>query len=216
MVRQHALTCIPTVGLSLVLSLSCAAEEKKPVKIIEPKNKNEAARSASIDSEKYQLGFYQGILAVEDFNTNLLSGLTFTYLLNEQFIIQTNYAVSDVGKSTFEEREGLNFLSDEQRKLSYFNLLGGYKLYTARSFLASRLKFDSDVYVLAGLGNWDYADQSNTGISLGMSYRVVFTDWLVSSIDFRDHIYDSRDVFGEADSKTTQNLELSISVNVMF
>ncbi len=191
-------------------------QETRPITIIEPKQQSEPAKSAAIDTERYQLGLYLGTLSVEDFNANLMVGLSLTYLIDANFIGQINYAQSDVGRSTFERREGFDFLTDEQRVLKYFNLIGGYKVFTARSFLGARFKFDSDLYVTGGLGRMNFAGEGNVAFALGASYRVVITDWAVVNVDFKDHFFKGADVFGDDDLKTSQNLEFSVGFNALF
>lgn len=207
----------------LVLSLSlfawapkALAQEPKPVKIIEPKNQSTPVRSATIDTEKFQAGVYFGLLAVEDFNSNSIMGLSFSYQINPNYLVMANYGRSEVGKATFERREGLNFLADKDREFSYLSVLGGYKLFTARSFLGARRKYDSDIYLLGGLGSMSFAGESNIGFTLGASYRVVFTDWLVVNLDLKDHFFKSKDVFGDDELKSTQNLEFVLGFNALF
>lgn len=204
------------VGLGLLLPLSGVAQESRPVTIIKPKKQPVPTKPAKIDTEKYQAGVFFGSLSVEDFNTNLIQGVSFSYQVHKDYLILLHYGSSDVARSTFERREDMNFLSDADRELSYWTLSGGYRLFNSRSFLGANFKYDSDIYLLAGLGEMDYAGHKGSGFSLGASYRVVFTDWLVGTLDIKDHIYETRDVFGLGDTKTTQNIELSIGFNVMF
>lgn len=200
----------------MLIPLAGLAQTSSGVKIIEPKKQPTPAKSAKIDTEKFQAGFYVGTLSVEDFNTNLMTGLSFSYQLTDDYLVLLNYGTSDVGRSTFERREEINFLSDEQRSLSYLTLSAGYKLFTARSFFGKNKKYDSDIYLLAGFGEMDYAGEKGNGVSVGASYRVVFTDWMVTTVDIKNHIYDARDVFGLSGTKTTQNIEFSIGINALF
>ncbi len=207
---------IVSLALGLLLPVAASAQESKDVRIIDPKKTPTPAKPAAIDTEKFQVGVYSGYLSVEDFNTNALKGLSFGYQLTDSVLLLLNHGLSEVDRSTFERREQLNFLSKSQRKLSYTELLGGYKLFTSRSFFGADHKYDSDLYLLAGLGQMDFAGETGSGISVGASYRIVFTDWLVSTLEFKDHIYDTRDVFGLNNSKTTQNIEFSIGFHALF
>lgn len=188
----------------------------RSVKIIEPKERSHSTKSAIIDTEKFQLGAYAGVLAVEDFNASALVGISFSYQLSESYLLLAQYGTADVGKATIEKRDDLVFLTESQRTFSYFSLLGGYKLYSARSFLGPKHKYDSDIYLLGGLGNMDYAGVNNLGVTVGASYRVVFTDWLVASADIKNHIYKANNVFSDKDTKTTQNIEFSLGLNALF
>lgn len=209
--RLATVSCL----LALCAPLLALAQESKPITIIEPKQQPRAVKSATIDTEKFQLGATLGTLAVEDFNNNLLTGLSATYQLHKSWLLAASYATSEVGRSTFEKREGLDFLTDAQREFSYFSLGAGYRLYAARSFWGASRKYDSDIYVFGGLGSYDFAGDSNPGFNLGVSYRVVLTDWLVATADFKDHIVEVNDVFGSG-TKRTQNLEFSFGLNALF
>lgn len=200
----------------LALPLMGHAEAAKPIKIIEPNKKAEPAKPAMIDTEKFQAGLYVGMLSVEGFNNNPVSGLSLSYQLNKNTLLLANYATSTVTRTTYEKREDLDFLSPSQREFRYVTLSGGYKLFTARSFFDEKHKYDSDVYLIAGIGNMTFAGNSGLGWSLGASYRVVFTDWLVVTADFRNHIFDTESVFNPTSSKLTQNLEWSIGFNALF
>lgn len=210
--RKRFFSC----ALGLLLPIQGLTQGSDPVTIIEPRQQPVPAKAAKIDTEKFQVGVYLGSLSVEDFNTNLVQGLSFSYQLHDDYLLLLHYGQSDVERSTFERREELNFLSDSDRELSYLVLSGGYRLFSARSFLGENFKYDSDVYLLAGFGELDYAGYKGSGFTLGASYRLVATDWLVTTLDIKDHIYESRDVFGLGDPRTTHNIEFSIGLNALF
>jgi len=181
--------------------------------IIEPEKKPSAVKAAQIDTEKFELGIGLGVINVEDFNSNLSSGLSFTYHVSDLIIAQANYGSSKVSQATFEELNASDFISDSDRNFRYFSLSGGYKVLKGRSFFGRNTKLNTDIYILAGLGQYDFADNSKTGLMLGGSYRTVLTDWLVMNMDIRDHIA-NRDFIG--DSKTTHNTEFVVGLNALF
>jgi outer membrane beta-barrel protein len=185
--------------------------DQKTVRIIEPKKDVPVAKAAAIDDERFELGLFTGLLAVEDFNTNPVLGISFTYHINPRFIAQLNYGSSEVGKSSSEKFSSTNFLT--QRDFTYYNALAGYRLLRGRSFFGKNTKYNSDIFLLAGFGSVDFAGESNTSLVLGTSYRVVLTDSLVANIDFRGHSFD-RDLLG--DSKSTFNTEFALGLNFLF
>lgn len=187
------------------------ADGSQSVKVIEPKNKVSIAKSAAIDTERFQLGAFVGFLAVEDFNNNPSYGLSLNYQISSKYLAQINYATSTVNKATFEG--DLDFLSSSDRNLSYYNIAVGYQLFSARTFIGAKRKYDTDIYLLAGVGSADFAGDSNTSFMLGASYRIVLTDWLVWNIDIRDHLF-NREFLN--DKKMTQNIEFASGLNVLF
>lgn len=197
--------------------LFAQAQENGPIKIVEPNKKVTPVKAAQIDTEKFQVGAYFGLLSVEDFNSNFVSGISVSYQLTPDWLVMANYGQTEVKQSSFERRssfeEGLLF----DRDWSYINLLGGYKLFTSRSFLGKSRKYDSDIYLFAGLNQVDFNEESDAGITLGASYRVVFTDWLVFNFDFRDHLVNRQNPYIDTkDEKLTQNLELTFGVHALF
>jgi outer membrane beta-barrel protein len=185
----------------------------KPIKVIEPNKTVTTVQAAAIDTEKFELGAYVGLLSVEDFNTNPVTGLSLSYHINRKFIAQVNYGISTVSRAAFEEVAGGNYLDDDEYDFEYINLLAGYNLIDGRSFLGKRHKFNSAIYLLAGVADVSFAGNDKTGMVLGISYRAVITDWLTMNLDLRDTIVDRE--FLE-DEKKTNNTEMLIGVNALF
>ena len=197
--------------------LMAHAQTSAPIKVIEPQRQTSTKTAVRIDTERFQVGAYTGLLSVEDFSASILAGLSANYRISNRFMIQTNYATSSIERSNFEKREQLDFLTSDERTLTYANLLAGYKIFDARSFLGTQRKYDSNIYLLAGPTQVDFAGLSSTGFTLGMSYRFAVTDWLVTTMDVRDHIFSRSEIYSGDDSeKLTQNLEFSIGINAMF
>jgi outer membrane beta-barrel protein len=188
---------------------------KKPIKIIEPNKTVTTVQAAAIDTEHFELGAYVGLLSVEDFNTNPVTGLSLSYHINKSFLAQLNYGTSTVANPAYEEKLLGNSLTSAGYDFKYVNLLAGYNLLDGRSFLGKNYKFNSAIYLLAGFAKVDFADQSNNGFVVGASYRVVITDWLTVNLDLRDTNV-KRDLSNFKDPKQTNNTEMFIGVNALF
>lgn len=206
------------LGLAFGLSTSLAGAndgdiEIKPVKVVDPKVERREVSGAAIDTESFEIGAYTGFLSVEDFNTNLLYGISGSYHLTDRWILQVNYGQSKVEKSTYEDIVGGSFLKSSDRDFEYIDLVAGYNIFPGRSFFGANSRYNSGVYLLAGVGNTSFGGDDNFTLLLGSSYRVVITDWLVGNLDFRDHIVD-REFLG--DSKTSHNIEMSLGLNFLF
>src|SRR5690606_39298791 len=109
------------------ISLGTAAHtygnsDSKPVTVIEPDKKMPSVRVAAIDTEKFELGAYAGLLCVEDFNTNPVTGISFTYHINRKFIAQSNYGVSTVGNAAFEKVADGKCLAEDDQDLVHVEL----------------------------------------------------------------------------------------------
>lgn len=196
-------------------TISDISDDGDSVRIIDPKKEVPVAKSAAIDTEKFELGLFTGFLAVEDFNSNLSYGLSFSYHITPAFLAQINYGESEVGRATFEDNagDGRTFLRDSDRTFEYYNILAGYRILRGRSFFGANKKYNSDVYLLAGVGSVDFAGDSNSSIVVGTSYRVVLTDALVANFDIRGHSV-KRNFLD--DDKRTFNAEYVFGLNFLF
>ncbi len=188
-------------------------DDSESVRIIEPKKEVPVAKSAAIDTEKFELGLFGGFLAVENFSTNLAWGASFSYHITPSFMAQINYSESDVDKATFEDVANANFLNDDDRVFKSYNLLAGYRILRGRSFIGVNKKYNSDIYLLAGFGSVDFAGESNTSFVVGSSYRVVLTDSIVANFDIRGHSVESNFL---DDNKRTFNVEYALGFNFLF
>ena len=187
--------------------------EGSSITIIEPDKKVKKAQFAAIDTERFELGVYTGTLSVEDFGNSQVTGFSFNYHINSRFLAQIGYGQSDVGRAAFEDALGRDFLSESDKEFNYTSASVGYQLFYGRSFFGARNKFNSHIYITAGVENVEFAGDTNTGIVLGTTYKVVATDWLTWNIDLRNHIFDREFL---AEKKTTQNIELAIGLNFLF
>jgi hypothetical protein len=185
----------------------------KRTPIIEPTNQPKPVKVAKIDTEKFELGAFIGLLNIEDFNTNPVLGISFSYHYKPNILAQINHGRSTASHASFEENSGLNFLASSDYDFTYTELLAGYRVLRGRSFMGKNVKLDSDIYLLAGLSQNSFADNSKIGYSFGASYRTVLTDTITVNIDFKDHIF-NREFIG--DGKTTHNTELTIGLNILF
>ncbi len=204
-------------GLSLYALAATGADESnvgiKPIKIIEPKDKHRVIKDATIDTESFEVGAFAGFISVEDFSANAVFGISGAYHFLDKMLLIASYGQSDVEKATFEKLAGGSFLADEDRKFKYYDLQFGYNLFPGKSFFGESRNFNSGIYLLAGVGNSTFADDTNLTFIIGSSYRMVVTDWLTWNIDFRDRIF-NRDFLD--DKKTTHNIEFSSGLNYLF
>ncbi len=205
-----SLVCCP---FSLVWSQNTGENTPPPVRVVEPDKKTDSAHAAIRDTERYEFGIYTGLLSVEDFNTNPLLGFAFVYHVNDNLFAQVNYGSSKVSRATFEDVADQNFLSSGDRRFNYLTLSGAWQIMHGRSYYRTTGKYNSGFYLTAGLGNVEFAGNSELDIVVGASYRIIRTDWLALNFDYRNHIF-SREFIG--DDKQTMNNEFVLGFNFFF
>lgn len=205
-------TLLSCALLALTATTSAQGDdEKTPVKIIEPNKSAPQLHAAAIDTEKFELGAYTGLISIEDFNTNVVTGVAFSYHLSNRFIAQAHYGKTEVDQAAFEKIANGKFLSDYD--FTYVDLALGYKLLDGRSFMGKRHKYNSALYLLGGASEVSFADNSEIGLVLGSSYRSVITDWLTLNFDIRNTTVDM-ELIGV--SRKTNNTELNVGLNALF
>lgn len=182
--------------------------------IITPDMERREIEEDILDREDFEIGVFAGILSVEDFGSNTVTGVRLAYHVTEDFFLETTYAQSTLQETSFERLSGSTPLfTDEQRELSYYNLSVGYNILPGEVFIGSNWAFNSNVYVLLGAGNTSFADEEHFTYSFGAGMRIFLTDWLALHADVRDHIF-SHDLLGE--EITTQNLEVHMGLTLFF
>jgi len=211
-------------GLLLTLVLTCStlplsevaaqSDEGTDGSLIEPQVDRVDFDESLIDSYDIELAIYAGFLAVENFDTNLVTGLKIGYHISEDFFVQASLGRSEVGETSFEKLTGgAPLLSSSERQVEYYLVSLGFNLFPGEAFVTDSTTFNSVFYVSGGLGSTRFAGDDRYTIGLAAGYRTLFADGFSVDVEMRDLIFDM-DIFGE--EETTHNLELTVALNVFF
>jgi len=166
-----------------------------------------------IDTENFELGFYAGVLSVEDFGTNNLYGMRLAYHITEDWFFESVIGLSQLGETSYEQLSGgSDLLTRDQRDLTYYNLSMGFNLLPGEVFLG-KWAFNTSYYFIAGAGNTIFADNEYFTYNFGAGFRFYTTDWVAVRIDFRNHLF-THNLFGE--DKSIQNLEGQLGLSLFF
>lgn len=214
-IRFRSFLLVSLLGLfSLSTELAAQSEEDDSGNLIEPQIERVEFDESKIDSFDFEIAVYAGYLAVENFDTNLVTGLRIGYHVSEDFFLQASFGKSEVGETSFEKLSGsAPLLSDDERKLEYYLFSIGFNLLPGEVFLTDSTTFNSVLYVSGGVGNTKFAGDDRYTIAWAVGYRTLFTDAFSLDIEMRDLIFDL-DVFGSDES--TDNLELTFGLNLFF
>lgn len=182
--------------------------------VIEPEVSRRQIEPPKINTNDFEIGAYAGLMSVEDFGSNAVYGASLAYHISEYFFVQGNYGQTDTSETSFEVLSGgAQLLTDDQRQLSYYDLLIGYNLLPGEAFIGSSRSFNSAMYMVAGVGNTDFADDKFFTLVFGAGYRMLLWDYLAVNFDVRDHMFDS-DLLGT--DKTTHNIEFKVGMTFFF
>jgi len=183
-------------------------------KIITPDIERRHIKEADLDLEDFEVGLYYGVLSVEDFGSNAVTGVTFSYHITEDFFAQANYGTSKTQKTSYELLSGgVELLTKNQRELSYYNISLGYNLLPGQVYITDKWRFNTGVYFVAGAGNTRFAEKDYFTYNLGAGFKFYATDWLLFDLSMRDYSF-KHELFGN--SKKTNNLESRLGVSVFF
>ena len=187
-------------------------DDSEPV--IKPNIERRGITEADIDSEDFEAGVFAGVMSIEDFGSNVVYGARLAYHITEDFFTEAAIGRTKADKTSFENLSGgAEILSDSQRELTYYNISLGYNILPGESFIGKGHAYNSALYVIAGVGNTDFADDNHFTVNVGAGYRFLLNDWIALHADFRDHIFES-DLLGK--DKTMHNLEATAGISFFF
>jgi outer membrane beta-barrel protein len=190
------------------------SDEDGQTNLIEPQIERVDFDESLIDSADFEIALYGGFLAVEDFDTNFVSGIKLGYHISEDFFVQASYGSSEVGDTSFEKLTGgAPLLSDSERDLEYYLISLGFNLFPGEAFFTDSTTFNTVFYISGGIGSTEFAGDDRHTLSFAAGHRTVFTDNFSLDIEMRDLIFDM-DIFGE--EGTTHNLEFTAAINLFF
>jgi len=203
--------------LGVILPVAEAAaqsDEDEQTSLIEPQIERVDFDESLIDAADFEIALYGGYLAVEDFDTNFVSGIKLGYHISEDFFVQASYGSSEVGDTSFEKLTGgAPLLSDSERDIEYYLISLGFNLFPGETFFTDSTTFNTVLYISGGIGSTDFAGDERHTIAVAVGHRTIFTDNFSLDIEMRDLIFDI-DIFGK--EETTHNLEFTVGINLFF
>ena len=182
-----------------------------PPQVIEPNVERRDLDVAAIDTEDFEVTGFLGMMSVEDFETNLVYGARLAYHISTALFIEASIGQTEVGESAAEAAIGNEFFTD--RNLTYYDASLGWNILPGESFFGKKRAYNSSFYLIAGLGNTDFADDNNFTINFGFGFKFLPTDYLAVRIEARDYLFDTE---LNAVDKTLNNMQGTINVSWFF
>jgi len=183
-----------------------------PGQVIDPEVERREIKEPAIDREDFEVGAFAGIMSIEDFGSDTVYGVRLAYHVTEGFFVEAMVGRSEAGLTSYESLSGDARLFDD-RALSYYNINLGYNVLPGEVFVGEGRAYNTNLYLVAGLGSTNFADDDRFTVNFGAGFRFLLTDSVAFHLDFRDHLFDI-DILG--DEKTTHNLEGTFGVTVFF
>ena len=185
---------------------------QSPGQVIDPEVERREIKEPKIDKENFEIGAFAGLMSIEDFGTDLAYGVRLAYHLTEGFFVEGTVGQSEAGLTSFEALSGGARLFDD-RMLTYYNMNLGYNILPGEGFIGEKRAYNTQFYLIAGLGSTEFAEDDRFTVNFGAGLRLLLNDAWTLRFDFRDHLYDI-DVLGE--EKTVHNLEGTLGFTFFF
>ena len=183
-----------------------------PGQVVDPQVERREIKEPAIDREDFEIGAFAGLMSIEDFGSDTVYGVKLAYHVTEGFFVEATLGQSEAGLTSFETLSG-GALLFEDRTLTYYNLNLGYNILPGEGFIGEGRAYNTNFYLIAGLGSTYFADDDRFTVNFGAGFRFLLTDAVSIHVDFRDHLFDI-DILGR--EKTTHNLEGTVGVAVFF
>ena len=185
-----------------------------PGQVIDPEVERREIKEPAIDREDFEIGAFVGVMSIEDFGSDVVYGARLAYHITEGFFVEGTIGQTEAGLTSFEELSGgARLISESQRTFTYYNLNLGYNILPGEVFLGEGRAYNTNLYLVAGLGSTRFAGDDRFTVNVGAGYRFLLNDAVALHLDFRDHLFDI-DLLGE--EKTAHNLEAHLGFTVFF
>ncbi len=201
---------------ALVLPAAASAQDDDDElgTIITPDLERRQIKESMLDSENFEIGVFGGLLNIEDFGSNPVAGVTLAYHVTESFFLEAAYAQSKAQKTSYELLSGgVELLTEDERKLRYYNLSVGYNFLPGQVYIGKRWAFNTRFYLIGGAGNTEFASKEYFTYNLGAGLRFYAVDWISFDLSMRNHAF-THEIFGE--SASINNLEARFGLSLFF
>ncbi len=215
--QKILMLCMGAVSQLLPVFVRADTEDKSipaQEQVIQPQLERREVKVPHINADDIEVGFYTGILSIENFSSQSVKGLRLAYHVTEDFFIEGVTAKSIISDEFFRSRAfPITGFDKQEEDLTYYNISLGYNVLPGEIFLGRRWAMASAFYIIGGIGTTTFANESHATFNFGGGYRILFTDWFAMHIDMRDHVFDS-DLLGQ--NKRTNNFEATVGLTVFF
>ena len=165
-----------------------------------------------IDTENAEISIFGGGMNFDNFSTEGSYGASLAYHVNEDLFLELTYLESEV--SDFELRSlGAPQFPSVVEPVYYSSLSAGMNMLPGEIFILDRWVLSSTFYLIAGVGNIDFAEDDKFTFNVGFGYRVYLTDWLSLRLEARDHMFDNT-IQGE--DALRHNFEFRLGTSIFF
>ena len=206
--------------VALLSSAPCHAEDANinEPPVLDPNIVRLGLKDADIDDENFEVGVFGGFMSVEHFGTFPVYGARGAWHLSEDLFFEINVGATSVDKTPEEERNAnVNFFTEDERDMLYYNLSLGFNLLPGEVFLTKNSAFNSSFYVIAGGGTVEFLGEKEFAVNIGAGLRLILTDQFALHVGFQDIITDQPVVLNpNAEDGSAHNMQYTFSGTYFF
>jgi outer membrane beta-barrel protein len=181
--------------------------------VIDPQVARREIKLPKYPSRDVAVGLYVGTYATQNFGSSAVAGMRLSYHVTEDIFVDATLGQTKVSDEAFRQVLPGGIFANKSETLRYWGVSAGYNVLPGEVFLGRSNAKASQGYVLAGIGNTDFAGQSRQTLHIGFGVRLILGDRWAVQADVRDHMY-SLDLLGLRQS--TQNLEVTGGLSFYF
>jgi outer membrane beta-barrel protein len=182
--------------------------------VVEPEVERRVVKPVAVPTENFEIGPFIGGTSIEDFGAHMVFGSRIAYHFTEDLFAEAFVGRTETGKTSYENSQGAKpLLTDDQRKLTYYDLSVGWNVLPGEVFFGRNRAMPSALYVTTGAGSTRFAGDDRFTATLGAGLRLLVNDWMAVHVDARDRMFKT-DLLNH--SQVTHNLEFTISLTAFF
>lgn len=181
--------------------------------VVEPQVERREFKIVHVPSNDWELGVFTGSYSTEYFGTDLVWGGRLGYHVTEDVFAEAVYGQTRATDEVYRQILPGGIFTNPKVALRYYDLSLGLNVLPGEVYFWKSTARVSALYLIAGLGGTDLANQWHMTVNAGVGMRIWLRDWVALQGDLRDHIF-STDVLGQ--QRTTQNLEFTGGATFFF
>lgn len=158
---------------------------------IDPEVERRALGLPSLKSLDLEIGFYSGVMSVEDFGANYSYGADLVFHLTEDFFFQGAMSYSKITDEAFYRLNLPLFGTSRWRDVRTTEMAVGWNFLQGEMFWLDSLVLTSSAYVLLGGGTINFDNDNYFQIMTGMGIKFVPKDWLSLKAEAKFKEYES-------------------------
>jgi len=180
--------------------------------IVKPDTEQEIIKDSDIRNISMNIGFYAGLMAYENFNSNYLAAIYLSYPFDEKIFVEAEFGVSAINDTEY-RNIGLPLLTEEESDVQFYTVLIGYNLLPGEVYWSQTKTLISRFYLIGGVGSVSFDNKDVVSVHLGAGFKMELDENKSVRFEARDRILDS-DILGT--DKLTNNTGFHLGIDWNF